>query len=125
MKAPLMATEPVTGGIAAGVLVKAGLAGLIGLLGGAIMAAFDPPQSRKELFLQGAVAGTGSLIFGGAVAALAVKYITVIPPSELTLPAYFVTGALSWGVFGALAKLRGLLGERIVNFCADKLGLKK
>jgi hypothetical protein len=36
-------------------------------MGAAMMAVFRPPKSRKELFLQGAVALGTSLMFGGAV----------------------------------------------------------
>jgi len=117
-----MATEPISG-FAAGLLLKAGATAGAGLLGAAAMAAFDPPKSRRELFLQAATAGTGSLVFGKLAVIAATKYVTFAPADELTIPVFFLVGAMSWGVFGALAKLRKLVAEKGAGKVAEKVGL--
>lgn len=117
-----MATEPASA-VAAGLLFKAGTAAGAGLLGGLIMAAFDPPASRKELFLQAAVAGTGSAVFGPTALSAASKFIEFSSTSELMIPVYFLVGALSWGAMGALAKFRKLVSERGAAAVGGKVGL--
>lgn len=127
-------TEPVSNS-AAGVFAwkLLGLSALLsaGVLGAVFMAAFDPPKDRKTLFFQGAVAGTSSLIFGPVL----VKWLdatvdwinlataTHLEALEVAAPVYLLTGALSWGVFAAIAKLRGIIRDRAADAAAGKLGL--
>jgi hypothetical protein len=122
MKANLMATEPVSSGIFAGLIWKLGLMAVVGAVGGAIMAAFDPPETRKGLFLQATVAGTGSLVFGDVAHAAATLYLPFASGTTL-IPSYFLVGALSWGVLGALAKFRKLVSEKAAGAVAKKLGV--
>lgn len=121
MKAFNMATEPVSG-FAAGFVIKAIIAAGIGICGAALMAAFDPPNSRKELFLQAAVAGTGSLVFGD-FASMALLHYLPWAVGHSTIPCYFLVGALSWGVFGAVAKFRALVAEKAAAALAKKFGV--
>lgn len=120
MKANTMAAETAAGGA---LLLKVGAALGLGVLGAAVMAAFDPPQSRKELFLQAVAAGVGSTVFGPLAVILATKYLSFASAEELTIPVLFLTGALSWGFFGALAKLRKMIAQRGAKIVAGKVGL--
>lgn len=124
MKVTLMATEPVSSGLFAGLVWKLGLMAALGALGGAIMAAFDPPKTRRTLFLQATVAGTGSLVFGDAALQILAHFVPWAAGGAYALPVYFLVGALSWGFMGALAKLRQVVAEKGANVVADKVGLK-
>jgi hypothetical protein len=102
-----------------------------GILGGAIMAAFDPPKNRVQLFLQGAAAGVGSLFFGPIAVKVLDHYtewVDLTSANHIELlawaaPVYLVIGTLSWGVFAALAKLRDLIKSRGADTVARKIGL--
>lgn len=131
-------SEPISAGAAGtAALWKFGLgAGLAvgsGILGGMIMAAFDPPATRKLLFAQGAAAGVGSLFFGPiAVRALDhyvdwidLAHATAFEAIETVAPVYLLVGTMSWGVFAALAKLRVIVKERGAAAVAAKTGLDK
>lgn len=90
-----------------------------GVLGAAIMAAFDPPATRKELFKQAASAGVGSMLFGAPAVNIVNHFVPLMDLAHATpqvyfewaVPIYFTVGALSWGVFAALAKVRGLVRD--------------
>lgn len=120
MKVNTMAAESAAGGA---ILYKLGAALGLGVLGAAVMAAFDPPASKKELFLQASTAGVGSVVFGPLGLELAAKYITVVPAESLQVPGLFLVGALSWGAFGALAKLRQKIRDKGADKVAEKVGL--
>ena len=104
-----------------------------GVLGGAIMAAFDPPKSRLQLFLQGAAAGVGSLFFGPIAVRVLDHYTEWVDLANaghvdlltFAAPVYLVIGTLSWGVFSALAKLRELIKNRGADAVAHKIGLEE
>ena len=131
-------SEPVSHGAASVWLWKLlGLSGLVGagVLGAVFMAAFDPPKTRKMQFAQAAVAGTSSLIFGPVFVKILDHYsdwinlatATAIESFEAAAPVYLITGALSWGAFGAMAKLRQIIHERAaekVAQAADKVADK-
>lgn len=128
MKASPMAAETV----GAGLLLKAGAALGSGVLGAAIMACMDPPASRKELFTQAAVAGVGSMVFGPIAVRVLTHYFDFLKtaaatsPSdflEVAVPIFFIVGALSWGLFGAIAKFRKLLADKAANALAKKFGV--
>lgn len=130
MKAyPLMSAE------AAGVgLLWKALASLgAGVLGAAIMAAVDPPTTRKELFSQAAVAGVGSLVFGPVVLRVVNHFVpflgtdnkTVWDLFEVAVPVYFLVGAISWGFFGAVAKVRKMIADKAASALAKKLGVEQ
>lgn len=109
-------------GIFAGIAAKYGWVKLFTLgaaLGGALlMAAFRPPKTRKEMFLQAAVALGCSILLGDTV----VKgldhffdFIDLNTASWLDFLQFYVSvhgvvGALSWGIFGGLAHLRDKVG---------------
>lgn len=130
----LAMTEP-TSSSAAGVMAwkLLGLSALIsaGVLGAVFMAAFDPPKDRKTLFVQGAVAGTTSLIFGPLLVRWFDSWVdfidlakaTHLEALEVAAPIYLLTGALSWGVFAAIAKLRQIIRDRGAEAAAGKIGL--
>lgn len=118
-----MATEPVSG-FALGALLKALVAAGAGVLGALVMAAFDPPKTRRDLFIQAAVAGAGSFVFGPAALTLASHALTSVAVAELSVPVYFLVGSLSWGAFAALAKLRTLVAEKGADKVAEKVGLE-
>ncbi|KPF66128.1 hypothetical protein IP84_17090 [beta proteobacterium AAP99] len=131
-------SEPTTGaaaGIAAykaGLFTKLGVALGAGLLGGAIMAAFDPPKDRKELAKQGAAAGMGGIFFGPIAARVVDYYVPWIDLNtvgqvaywEFAGPIFFLCGALSWGVFGALAKARQILRDKAAERLAKAAGIE-
>lgn len=75
------------------------------LIGASIMVAFRPPKTRKELFVQAAVALGGSLLFGNFFVAIADSYLH-LGKEDLIAPIHGLIGAMSWGVFGGLAHLR-------------------
>lgn len=110
--------------VGAGILYKLGLAVGFGLIGAAIMAAFDPPKTRREMFTQAAVAAVGSFVFGELTHLAIASVVTFATPAQLVIPAYFLTGALSWGAFGALAAFRRLVARKGAKFLSDKVGLK-
>lgn len=115
--------EPVSGAAGAAFGWKVlGISGLVasGILGAILMAIFEPPKDKKTLFGQAAVAGVGSLFFGPvAVRALDFYFdfinltnATALEALETAAPVYLLIGAMSWGVFGALAKLREIIREK-------------
>jgi hypothetical protein len=111
-------------GIGAGLLWKLGAAGAAGVLGAAIMAAVEPPCDRKTMFKQAAVAGVGSMMFGPMALEVFHHYITFLSRSlETAVPVYFLTGALSWGAFGLVARFRKILSERAADALAAKFGV--
>lgn len=120
--------EPAT--TAAGGLLAKGLASIgFGAVGALIMAAFDPPKTRRALFWQALASAAGSLVFGHAALRVLDHFtpwvdIAALPQDqwiEWAAPVYFVVGALSWGLFGALAQLRRALRERGVQHLEDLL----
>lgn len=100
-----------------------------GILGAAIIAALDPPATRRELFLQALCAGVGTMVFGPAAlrtadyffSAIDLLHATSTAYFEWAIPVYFLVGSLSWGMFGAIVKLRQLIKERAAEKIADKL----
>jgi hypothetical protein len=118
--------------VGAGFLWKLGSALGAGVLGAAIMACLDPPATRKELFKQASVAGVGSMIFGPLAVRVFDHYIdfvdiassTTLDALEWTIPIFFLVGAMSWGVFGAIAKLRKLVSDRAAAELARKFGVE-
>lgn len=101
-------------GVFGSLVAKFGLAKVIGLgaagLGAAIMCMFRPPQSRKEVFYQGATALGGSILFGSFLVSLASSYFG-LPAEDLIVPIHGLVGAMSWGAFGGLAVLRDKTGK--------------
>jgi hypothetical protein len=88
----------------------------IGGLGGLLIAAFDPPKNRMVLF-------------GQALRALDyyAAWIDLATPEqwlEAALPVGFLIGAMSWGLMGALVKLRELIRVRAARSLAEKAGFK-
>lgn len=118
MENPIM-PEPTTSGAISFILWKFGAVKFFGLgaalVGAGIMAIFRPPKTRKEMFMQGAVALASSLLFGG-VAVNALAGFSVFGINLLTAPladiiqfnamVHGLIGAMAWGVFGGLAVLR-------------------
>lgn len=121
MKVSNMAAETTAAG--AGLLWKLGAGLGIGVLGALVMAAVDPPKTRRALFLQAFVAGAGASVFGPAAVSLAARVVP-LSEAELLIPVLFLTGALSWGAAAALARFRQLVAERAAAVAADKVGLK-
>lgn len=126
--------EPISGAAGAAFGWKAaGFGALIGsgILGGLIMAVFDPPKSRGLLALQGAAAGIGSLFFAPICVRAIDHYVDWLNLStassvevlETAAPIYLLVGCLSWGVFGALAKLREIIRDRGAAKLAEKAGI--
>jgi len=127
-------SEPISGSMAGIFSWKAlGFSALLGsgILGGMLMAIFDPPKTRKQLFLQGAAAGIGGLFFGPIALRTLDHYVewislTTASPVEVlevAAPIYLLIGTMSWGIFAALAKLREIIAERAAAQAAKKLGI--
>jgi hypothetical protein len=104
-------------------LTKLAIAGGAGLLGALVIAAVDPPQTRRELFMQALVAGGGSMSFGPIAVHVAQHYISWVDFSliEYAVPVYFLVGALSWGAAGALAMARKTIREKGADYLIKKL----
>ena len=126
-------SEPVSHGAASVWLWKIlGLSSLVGagVLGAVFMSAFDPPKDRKTQFMQAAVAGTSSLIFGPVMVKFLDHYsewinlatASTVETLEAAAPVYLVIGALSWGAFGAMAKLRQIVRDRAAEKIAAAAG---
>lgn len=137
-------TEPASSAVGAVAAWKLGLIHKvlalfgIGALGAWLIAIADPTpegatrQERTRIFfLQGLVAGVMALLFTvpamrflGATFEWA-KPVPGDPESWLStaLPIGFLIGAMSWGLAGALVKLRQLLKERGAKAIGDHVGL--
>lgn len=85
-------------------------------------------MTRKEVFWRGATAGIGSLTFGKPavlwVDSLFDWYnlagLSGVEQFELVAPVYLLLGALSWGLFGALAQFAEIVRSRGGKAVADK-----
>lgn len=129
-----MAAEPVSGTAAGAALgwKLLGLGALVGagVLGAVLMAIFEPPKDKKTMFGQAAVAGIGSLFFGPVAVRAADHYFafidlvnaTPIEALETAAPVYLLIGAVSWGAFGALAKLREIIRTKAAERIAGLAG---
>lgn len=98
------------------------------LIGAGMMAAFRPPKTRKEMFMQAAVALGCSLLFGGAaVTALAgfdffaVDLIrsSMVDVIQFNAMVHGLIGATAWGAFGGLAVLRDKFGSDPIQTVKD------
>lgn len=109
-------------GVVAGIVAKYGWLKLFTLgaaLGGAaLMAAFRPPKSRKEMFLQAAIALGCSFMFGDTLVNGLDHFFSFIDLNTAPLwdflqfyvTVHGIVGALSWGIFGGLAHFRDKIG---------------
>jgi hypothetical protein len=97
------------------------------LLGAGMMALFRPPKTKRELFIQGAVALTASLLFGNVATDLADYWLDFIDLNEapmqkiieFTVVVHSLVGALSWGVFGGIAQFRDKLADKPLEAIKD------
>lgn len=104
-----------SGGVLGAIIGKAGILKLLGMgaaaIGAAMMAVFRPPKSRRELFLQGAVALGTSLLFGGSAVKFVDSYFTWIDLTHasfedvlnINVAVHGLLGSFAWGVFGGAA----------------------
>lgn len=116
-----MTGEPTSSGAIGALIWKFGALKLLGLgsalFGAAIMAIFRPPQSRKELMYQAAVALGASLLLGSmAVKALDSWWdwinLSTDPKEDIVqfiAMVHGMIGALAWGIFGGIAVIRDKL----------------
>lgn len=112
----------------------AGLFGIFsaGVLGAVVIAAVDPPKTRREMFMRALAAGVGSLFFGPVAVRVLDHYtdwvnLATAPTQEvieLVAPVYLVVGCLSWGLFGAIAMLSKILKARGAQALAKRLGVE-
>lgn len=101
-----------------------------GVIGAAIVAAVEPPATRRLLFIQVAVGGTMSLVCGPGVVAMLDHYTTSVDLAAMSAhdaiawaaPVYLIIGAVSWGVAGALARLRAIIRDRAADKIANQVG---
>ena len=90
-------------------------------LGAGMMAAFRPPKTRRELFLQSAVALGSSFLFGDTICSVILHTITLIDVASFQdylnfqITIHGLVGALSWGIFGGMAHLRDKIGKRSLD----------
>lgn len=97
------------------------------LIGAGMMALFRPPKTRKELFIQGAVALTASLLFGNTFTDLADYWLDFIDLNQtsmekliqFTVSVHGLVGALSWGIFGGIAQFRDRLHKEPLEAVKD------
>jgi len=113
-----------SGGALGALIYKVGLIKLLGfgsaLIGAGIMAATRPPKSRKEMFYQAATALGCSFLFGG----LAVQWfmnwqVWAVGSLEAIVAIHGLLGAVSWGIFGALAVLREKFSKDPIQVAKD------
>lgn len=142
MKAANTMTEPASSAVAGIAAWKLGLLGKLGALLGAggigalLIAAVDPAeavadrkQRRRLIFTQVIVAGVmASMCTSAVVRWLAswnpwMQMATFEDWGEVALPVGLFIGALSWGVLGALVKLRALVKERGAEAVAARIHL--
>lgn len=109
-------------GVLTGIITKYGWLKLFtlgsALIGASLMAAFRPPKTRKEMFLQAAVALGCSFLFGDTLAKSINHVFTFIDLNTAVFWDYLqfyvavhgLVGAISWGIFGGLAHLRDKVG---------------
>lgn len=122
-----------SGAGALGFFGKAAVIAGAGLLGAAAMAAFDPPKTKKLLFIQAAIALGCSFMFGPIAVKAADFYFDFINLAGITnwidfmetvAPIYGLVGALSWGFVGLLASVRKLIQEKggitLFNYVKEK-----
>lgn len=141
MKAQTMSAETTAAGILAakyGVFSKVAALLTAGAVGAVLIAAFDPaeavpdPKARRKLILVQVV--TAALV-AGMVGPVVVSWLGkptgFLPVSagdalgwiELAMPVGLLLGGLSWGLIGALVKLRKLIADRAAQVVADRVGL--
>lgn len=141
MKANTMSAETTAGILAAKYGVLAKLAALLGTgaVGAVLIAAFDPaeavpdPKARRKLILTQVV--TAALVagmLGPVLVSWLGKPTGYFPVSagdamgwiELAMPVGLLLGGVSWGLIGALVKLRKLIADRGADAVADRIGLE-
>ncbi len=127
--------EPVSSAASGGAMWKAvGFSSALigtGILGAVLIAAFDPPKTKKGLFAQSAIGGIMSLVFGPLAVRAADHYFDFINLANASAldglqqaaPVYFLVGALGWGACGALVKLRELIRDKGATIIAGKGGI--
>lgn len=95
----------------------------VGVAGACLIAAVDPPKTRRELFMRGLVAGVCSLGFGPLAVHAVAHYIEWLDVNAIdhVAPVYLLVGALSWGLVGALAMLNKIIRNRGAKAVADKV----
>jgi hypothetical protein len=117
-----------SGAGAIGIFGKVAVIAGAGLLGAAAMAAFDPPTTKKQLFVQAAIALGCSFMFGPTAVKAADFYFDFINLAgvsnwiefmETAAPIYALVGALSWGFVGLVASLRKLIRNKGANSLFD------
>ena len=137
MKETTMPADGASGAAAAGLAWKLGLiqklAALVsvGAVGALVMAAVDPPATRKALFLQSLAAGLMSILFTPGIVRwldsifefIDMRGADVEQWAEVALPVGFILGALSWGILGAMVKLRALVKDRGAETLLKRTGL--
>lgn len=132
--------EPTASSAAGAAAVLAKLGGLLGagVVGALLVAAVDPaealpdPKARRRLIaLQVIVAGVVSTLCTKIVVRWLDATFDFIDLrgggfdewAEVALPVALLLGALSWGLLGAVVKLRALVRERGADAVADTIGL--
>lgn len=126
-----MTGEPTSSGALGALIWKFGALKVLGfgsaLIGAGIMAIFRPPKTRKELFLQGAVALGCSLLFGGFAVSFLDAQLDWVNLATATLEeainfvvaVHGIIGALAWGGFAGLAVLRDRFAKEPVETVKD------
>ena len=103
-----------------------------GALGAIVLGMVDPPATRRQFVAQGFVAGMCSIVGTPLTARWLDSMFDFIDLShsapvenvlEVFTPVAFVIGALSWGVIGAMVKLRALVRDRAAERLAKAAGL--
>ncbi len=121
MSDPVSASGGIVGIWKSGLITKLALMGVFGVAGSLIIAACEPPKTKKQLFLQALAAGFGTMIFGQMAVnffdyyALTFIEINKLPQEDrytYEIPIYFLVGALSWGAFSFIAKTKQWLSEK-------------
>lgn len=123
-----------------GVFAKLGALLTAGAVGAILIAAVDPaealpdPVKRRKLIVTQVIAAG---VVCGMCGPLAVRWLgqsggwfPVEPGDiggwvELAMPVGLVLGGLSWGLIGAMVKLRQLIAARGAAAIADKAGIKE
>lgn len=138
-----MAADGASGMAAAGLALKYGwaakLTALIGVgtLSALLIAAIDPaeaiqdPKKRRKLILvQAFAAGIVAPLFTPATVRWIDSMLTWVDTTqsieawaEIALPVGLLWGSLSWGILGAMVKLRQIVRDRAAGELARRVGI--
>lgn len=115
-------SEPTTAAAGFGALIaKYGIFAVVAVLGAGLMAALNPPKTKRELFNRALAAFAGSIFLGGFAVQAVAHWLELPPIFDLGMAVHFLVGSLSWFGFAALARFASLLRDRGGDALANRV----